>query len=466
MIVPVILSGGSGTRLWPLSRPAHPKQLLAMVDDRTMLRATIDRLVGVAEAAPPIVVCNADHHHLVATELAAAGHDPDRVVLEPIGRNTAPALAAAALLVDDQASLLLVLPADHVVENEPAFREAVAAGVPFAEEGRLVTFGIVPRSAETGYGYIEMGEPLSGSIREVAAFVEKPDLATAERYVAGGDHLWNSGMFLFRADRFLEELERRRPDIVAAVRHAVAGAVRDNGIHLDATAFGSSPSDSIDYAVMEHTDAAVVVPLDAGWSDVGSWLALWELSSPDSSGNVTIGDVIAIDMTGSYVRAGGRLVAAIGLDDVVVVDTPDALLVAAKERSQDVKGVVDRLRAGDRPEAERNRRERRPWGSFEVLETGSGYQVKRLTVSAGRRLSLQRHRNRAEKWTVVAGTGVVTVDEERTAVSRGDTVSIDVGSVHRVMNDGETDLEIIEVQVGSYLGEDDIERLEDDYGRS
>jgi mannose-1-phosphate guanylyltransferase/mannose-6-phosphate isomerase len=466
MIVPIILSGGSGTRLWPLSRPARPKQLLAMLGAETMLRATLDRLEGLEDVAEPFVVCNAGHHHLVAAELESAGHGTDRIVLEPVGRNTAPAVAAAAHLVADDAALLLVLPADHVITDRGAFAAAVRLGESYASEGSLVTFGIVPGYPETGYGYIRMGQELGDSVRRVDSFVEKPDVDTARSYVADGDHVWNSGMFLFSAGTYLEELRQHSPDIAEAATQAVAFATRSDGVHLDEDAFAGSPSDSIDYAVMEHTHRAVVVPLDAGWSDVGSWSAMWELSDRDGAGNVTIGDVVTIGTSGSYVRSDGKLVAVVGLEGVAVVDTPDALLVAALDDSQDVKAVVEQLRLDGRPEADTSTREVRPWGSFEVLGRGPGFQVKRLVLTPGRRLSLQRHRHRAEKWTVTSGRGVVTVDNDLLPVAEGDMVSIGVGSVHRVENDGDVALQIVEVQLGDYLGEDDIERLEDDFGRS
>ena len=386
MIVPVILSGGSGTRLWPMSRPRQPKQLLAMVDERTMLHATFDRLEGVPEIVDPWVVCNADHHHLVSRELFEAGFKPDNVILEPVGRNTAPAAAAAAMLIAerDPEALMLLLPADHVIEDEQAFHEAVGAAVDQSRNGMLATFGIVPTYAETGYGYIKVGDSITPEVARVAHFAEKPNAETAQRYLDTGNFLWNSGMFLFGVGRFLEELERLAPEILNAVRQAVARATREHGVSLDAASFAECPSDSIDFAVMEHTDSAVVVPLDAGWSDVGSWAALWELAAEQGENNVFIGDIAAVDVSGSYLRSESRLVAAIGVENLVVVETPDAVMVAPRERSQDVKAMVELLKTQQRREAEEHRISTESWGRAEVLFRNESLRVRRMVFEPNR----------------------------------------------------------------------------------
>jgi len=380
LIVPVILSGGSGTRLWPLSRRRQPKQLLAMVDERTMLHATFDRLNGLPEIVDPWVVCNADHHHLVSRELFDGGFKPDNVILEPVGRNTAPAAAAAAILIAerDPEALMLLLPADHVIEDEQAFHEAVGAAVEPSRNGMLATFGIVPTYAETGYGYIEVGEAIAPNVSRVAHFAEKPDAETAQKYLDAGKFLWNSGMFLFHVGRFLEELERLAPKILNAVRQAVATATREHGVALNAASFAACPSDSIDFAVMEHTDSAVVVPLDAGWSDVGSWAALWELEAEQGENNVFMGDIAAVDVSGSYLRSESRLVAAIGVRNLVVVETADAVMVAPRERSQDVKAMVDLLKKQMRREAVEHRISTESWGQAEVVFRNDSLRVRRL----------------------------------------------------------------------------------------
>jgi mannose-1-phosphate guanylyltransferase/mannose-6-phosphate isomerase len=466
-ITPVILSGGSGTRLWPASRAIKPKQLMALSGDRTMLQYTVERLHGLEGLGRPTVVCSAAHRHLVTAQLEELGLEP-RLIIEPIGRNTAPAAAAAALdsSADGHEALLLVLPADHIISDDTAFKAAVTAAVPHAEAGHLVTFGIVPEAPETGYGYIELGDPVEPGVNAISRFVEKPDAATAEAYLAGGRHLWNSGMFLFRPDRYLAELERLEPDIVAAVRSAVAGGTEDGALLLADDAFAACPSDSIDFAVMEHTTDGVVVPLAAGWSDVGSWNALWQVVDKDESGNATIGDALLVDSTNSYVHATSRLVTAYGIDDLVLVETPDAVLAVPRDRAQGVRAVVDALRDAERNEVDSATIEERPWGSFEILTNGDRYQVKRLVVHPGSKLSLQSHRHRAEEWVVVNGTAEVTLDDETVMAGEGETVSVAVGQRHRLANPGPIPLVVIEVQIGSYLGEDDIERYEDDYGRS
>lgn len=464
MIVPVILSGGTGTRLWPMSRPQRPKQFLPLTGERSMLRATVDRLVGLPGLTAPVVVCSAEQAHLVRREL---GDAEPRLILEPVGRNTAPAVAAAAMALSRTSDpILLVLPADHEINDAAPFKAAVVAGAALAESGRLVTFGVSPTYAETGYGYLKAGEPVGDLGFAVDAFVEKPDAETAAAYISSGDYSWNSGIFMFTASRYLEELERFEPDITAAVARAVGNAEIDEVLQLDSAAFAACPSDSIDFAVMERTEAAAMIPLDAGWSDVGSWAALWDLLDRDESGNVGHGDVAMVDSSGSLAWSEGRLLATVGIEDLIVVETADAILVVPRDRAQQVKGLVEDLRDRDRPEASEHSREVRPWGSFEVLDAGDRYQVKRLVVDPGSKLSLQSHRHRAEEWRVVNGTARVTLDDEVLTVPEGDTVSVSVGTRHRLENPGHIPLVVIEVQLGSYLGEDDIERYADDYGRS
>ncbi|GAB1406378.1 mannose-1-phosphate guanylyltransferase/mannose-6-phosphate isomerase [Thermomonas brevis] len=468
MLQPVLLSGGSGTRLWPLSREAYPKQFLPLAGEDTMLQATWRRVAGIADAAP-IVIAGEDHRFLVAEQLRQADAPTPAIVLEPVGRNTAPAIAAAALqaMADGGDPLLLVLPSDHVVRDDAAFRDAVRAAMPAAEAGALVTFGIVPDAPETGFGYIQADAgDAGGGVRKVLRFVEKPDAATAQGYLDAGGYYWNSGMFLLRASRYLEELQRFRPDIVAAVRAAFDGAARDGDfIRLQREAFAAGPSDSIDYAVMENTAAAMVLPVDIGWNDVGSWSALWEVSAQDGDGNAHHGDVIAIDSRNSYAYAR-RLVALVGVDDLVVVETDDAVLVARKDRVQQVKDVVARLKADQRTQAALHREVHRPWGSYDSVDVGDGFQVKRIKVKPGARLSLQSHAQRAEHWIVVRGTARVTRDNDVFELFANQSTYIPIGARHRLENPGTQMLELIEVQSGDYLGEDDIVRYEDQYGRS
>ena len=462
---PVLLSGGSGTRLWPLSREAYPKQFLPLAGDDTMLQATWQRVAALADAAP-IVVAGEDHRFLVAEQLRQIGAPTPAIVLEPLGRNTAPAIAAAALqaMAGGDDPLLLVLPSDHVVRDGDAFRAAVRQAMPAAEAGALVTFGIVPDAPETGFGYIqsEAGE----GVRKVLRFVEKPDGATAQAYLQAGGYYWNSGMFLLRASRYLDELQRFRPDIVAAVRASFDAAARDGDfIRLDQAAFAACPADSIDYAVMEKTHAAGVLPVDIGWNDVGSWSALWEVSEQDADGNAHHGDVISIDSRNSYAYAR-RLVALVGVDDLVVVETDDAVLVARKDRVQQVKDVVAQLKAQQRSQAVLHREVHRPWGSYDSIDMADGFQVKRIKVKPGARLSLQSHTRRAEHWVVVRGTARVTRDNDVFELFANQSAYIPIGAKHRLENPGSEMLELIEVQSGDYLGEDDIVRYEDVYGRS
>ncbi len=467
---PVLLSGGSGTRLWPLSREAHPKQFLALAGEDTMLQATWLRVAGIAADAAPIVVANEEHRFLVAEQLRQIGAPTPTIVLEPVGRNTAPAIAAAAFqaMADGDDPLLLVLPSDHVVRNDDAFHAAVREAIIAAEQGALVTFGILPTSPETGFGYIqaEAGAASEGHVRRVARFVEKPDAATARAYLDAGDYYWNSGMFLFRASRYLQELERFRPDIVAATKKAWNAAKRDGDfIRLDKDAFAACPPESIDYAVMERTDDAMVLPVDIGWSDLGSWSTLWDVAQHDADGNATHGDVIAIDSHNSYVHAR-RLVALVGVDNLVVVETDDAVLVARKDRVQQVKEVVARLKEGQRSQAALHREVHRPWGSYDSVDVGASFQVKRIKVKPGARLSLQSHTQRAEHWIVVSGTARVTRDNDVFELHANQSTYIPMGAKHRLENPGTQMLELIEVQSGDYLGEDDIVRYDDVYGRA
>ncbi|HOZ25325.1 MAG TPA: mannose-1-phosphate guanylyltransferase/mannose-6-phosphate isomerase [Thermomonas sp.] len=467
---PVLLSGGSGTRLWPLSREAYPKQFLPLAGDDTMLQATWLRVAALADAAHalnrPIVVAGEDHRFLVAEQLRQIGAPVPAILLEPIGRNTAPAIAAAALqaMAAGDDPLLLVLPSDHVVRDADAFRNAVRVAMPAAEAGALVTFGIVPNAPETGFGYIQAAA--GDGVRKVLRFVEKPDAATAQSYLGAGGYFWNSGMFLLRASRYLEELQRFRPEIVDAVRAAFEGAARDGDfIRLDKQAFSSCPSDSIDYAVMEKTDAAMVLPVDIGWNDVGSWSALWDVSEQDGDGNAHHGDVIAIDSRNSYAYAQ-RLVALVGVDDLVVVETDDAVLVARKDKVQQVKDVVATLKSQQRTQAALHREVHRPWGSYDSVDAGDGFQVKRIKVKPGARLSLQSHTRRAEHWIVVRGVARVTRDNDVFELFANQSTYIPIGAKHRLENPGAEILELIEVQSGDYLGEDDIVRYEDVYGRA
>jgi mannose-1-phosphate guanylyltransferase/mannose-6-phosphate isomerase len=467
VLIPVILSGGSGTRLWPLSRELYPKQLLPLIGAHTMLQETIRRLAGL-EVGEPLIVCNDSHRFLVAEQLRQIDVKPHAILLEPIGRNTAPAIALAAhaaLASGEGDPLLLVLPADHVIRDIPAFHKAIGAAEAGARTGALVTFGVVPDAPETGYGYIRRGEA-RGSAFGIASFVEKPALEQARGFVGSGEYYWNSGMFLFSARRYLEELERYAPDIAAACRDAAASGVRDlDFTRIDADVFKGCRSESIDYAVMEKTEAALVVPLSAGWSDVGSWSALHAASTPDAEGNVLHGDVLAEDTHGSYVHAESRLVATVGLNDHVVVETKDAVLVAPKDRVQDVKALVARLKAEGRYEHSVHREVFRPWGSYDSLDNGERYQVKRLMVKPGGVLSLQMHHHRAEHWVVVSGTARITRGDEVFLLEENQSTYIPIGVRHRVENPGRIPLHIIEVQSGGYLGEDDIVRFEDQYGR-
>ncbi len=462
-IHPVVLSGGSGTRLWPLSREHYPKQLLGLIGQQTLLQQTLARLDGLPDVAAPIVVCNEEHRFLVAEQVRAPGRQVGRIILEPVGRNTAPALTLAALELTGKGSdaLMIVMPADHVIRDVAAFHQALREAMALAEAGSLVTFGIKPSAPETGYGYIR-----KGADHKVAQFVEKPDAPTAERYVACGEYLWNSGMFVMRAAAWLEEIGRLRPEMLRACREAFdAGAADADFYRVNKEAFVSCPSDSIDYAVMEKTERAAVVPLDAGWSDIGAWSALWQVSPQDASGNVLQGDVFALDTSNALLISQSRLLAAVGLKDTIVVETPDAVLVAHKDHAQKVKDVVAHLKRQSRNEHLEHRRVYRPWGSYEGVDSGERFQVKRLVVKPGASLSLQMHHHRAEHWVVVRGTARVTRGEEVFLLSENQSTYIPIGAKHRLENPGTIPLEIIEVQSGSYLGEDDIVRFQDVYNR-
>lgn len=469
MIIPVILAGGSGTRLWPLSRKLYPKQLLPLVDDRTLVQNTILRLQGLGEIGDPIIICNEEHRFIIAEQMRAMGVSPAAIILEPVGRNTAPAVAVAALQAQagDAEATLLVLPADHLIGDPDRFHDAVRQAATHAAAGHLVTFGIVPSAPETGYGYILQGPPLARSnARAIERFVEKPDLATAGDYVASGQYFWNSGMFVFRAGAVLAELERFAPAIVDSCRKALDLAGQDlDFLRLDRDAFAACPEDSVDYAVMEQTDKGVMIPLSCGWNDLGSWEALWQAGGKDEDGNVTRGDVVLCDVHDSYLHAETRLLAAVGLQNHIVVETSDAVLISPRDRVQEVKKIVDKLKAENRIEAVSHKKVFRPWGHYESIGDGARYQVKRITVTPGQVLSLQKHFHRAEHWVVVQGTAVVTRDNEDILLRENESVYLPLGAVHRLANPGKIPLELIEVQVGSYLGEDDIIRFEDVYGR-
>jgi len=469
-IVPVILSGGTGSRLWPMSRALYPKQLLDLNSDRSMLRETIMRVVDPARFGAPLIVCNHEHRFVIGEQTRGAGVAPRAIILEPTGRDTAAACAVAALFVQRETpdAVLLFLPADHVIADVPAFLQAVDLGRKAAEAGSLVTFGIRPTRPETGYGYIRVGETegLPKGTRRVAAFVEKPPSDVAERYLADGDHLWNSGMFLFPVEALIAELERHSPATLEACRKALDLARPDlDFLRLDAGAFATAPAVSIDRAVMERTTLAAVVPCDLGWSDIGSWNALWEIGRRDARGNVGVGDALFNEADDCYVRGDACLTVVNGVRDLVVVVTEDAVLVSSRQAAGDVKLVVDRLRREGRNEALAHREAHRPWGTHRVLRQGERYQVKLLTINPGSRVSSQRHRHRAEHWVVVSGAAIVTRGEERVSVYENQSIDIPVGEIHRIENPGKIPLRVIEVQSGAYLGEDDVERLDDNYGR-
>jgi len=460
MITPVIMAGGSGSRLWPLSRSLYPKQFLALSGHGTMLQQTLERLSGLT-VERPVVICNEEHRFIVAEQLREI-NKPGAIILEPVGRNTAPAIALAAkIIIDSKDSLILILAADHIIKNEAAFVDAVEKAIPLAEAGKLVTFGIVPTEAHIGYGYIKRGVAVDDGY-QVDTFVEKPSADTANEYLAGKEHYWNSGIFLMKASRYLEELNQFRPDIYTACKRALENtATDDDFIRIDKVAFEKCPDESIDYAVMEKTDDAVVVPLDAGWSDIGSWSALWDVSHKNAEGNAAIGDCIIHETTNSLIQGSERLIATLGVDNLVIVDTKDALLVASKDKVQEVKKIVEQLKAEGRGEFKNHREVYRPWGKYDSIDTGTRYQVKRITVKPGEKLSIQMHHHRAEHWIVVSGLAKVTNGDKTFLVTENESTYIPIGVIHSLENPGVLPLEIIEVQSGSYLGEDDIVRFED-----
>ncbi|KID57935.1 mannose-1-phosphate guanyltransferase [Pseudoalteromonas luteoviolacea] len=466
MILPIIMAGGSGTRLWPLSRGDYPKQFLKLHGEKTMLQETVSRLTGL-DAAPVMLICNEEHRFIAAEQMRQLSTVHGGIFLEPVGRNTAPAIAIAAFkaLEDNDDTLLLVLAADHVIEDKEAFQSSIKCAEALAEQGKLVTFGIVGQEPETGYGYIKRGEAIKNGYI-VDCFIEKPDLKTAQRLVNSEDYYWNSGMFLFKASRYLEELKLFRPDIYDACQKAVQIQISDmDFVRIDRAAFEACPDESIDYAVMEHTKDAVVVPMDVGWNDVGGFAALWEVLEQDSQGNAFIGDVKSVDTKNTLVFGGDKLVTTVGVEDLVVIDTKDAVLVARKSECQKVKQIVQQLKADKRSEVTFHREVYRPWGKYYSVDSGERFQVKRITVKPGAKLSVQMHHHRAEHWIVVSGTAKVQIDDTEQFVTENESVYIPITAVHALENPGKVDLELIEVQSGSYLGEDDIVRFQDRYGR-
>ena len=467
MMLPVIMAGGTGSRLWPLSRDLMPKQFLKLDGDTTMLQATVQRLQGL-DTLPPLVICNEEHRFIAAEQMRQINQLDHNIILEPVGRNTAPAIALAAMTAvkKGQDPLLLVLAADHIISYSQEFRQVVAQASEFAAADNLVTFGIVATGPETGYGYIKRGVEKSGAY-SVQQFVEKPDLETAKSYVSSGEYYWNSGMFIFKASVYLAELKQHRPDIYSACEQAMAEVDPDlDFIRVNKEAFLACPDDSIDYAVMEKTTKAVVVPLNAGWSDVGSWSSLWDVTAKDENSNVHKGDVLSVASKHNYVFAETGLVATVGLENIIVVQTKDAVLVAAKDKVQDVKSIVQQLKGAGRTEHRIHREVYRPWGKYDSIDNGARYQVKRITVKPGEKLSIQMHHHRAEHWIVVSGTANVTVDGKDTLMSENQSIYIPLGAIHALENPGKIPLELIEVQSGAYLGEDDIVRFSDRYGRA
>lgn len=470
MITPVILAGGTGSRLWPLSRELYPKQFLSVTGDMSMLQQTTARLSGIEHSAP-ILICNEEHRFIAAEQMRLGGFKHSGIILEPVGRNTAPAIALAALQAinvtgDEGDPLLLVLAADHIIDNDVAFIESVKKALPFALNDKLVTFGIVPNAPETGYGYIKAGKK-DGNAFSVSEFVEKPDITTAKKYLESNEYYWNSGMFIFKASRYLEELAKFEPEILEMCKKAIATPSQDvEFTRVDPTIFETCPDKSIDYAIMEKTDSAMVVPMDAGWSDVGSFSALWDVSEKDKDQNVIKGDVIAVDSTNNYIFAENKLVSTLGVDNLVIIETKDAILVANKDKVQDVKSIVNKLHEADRTEQKLHREVYRPWGKYDSIDFGARDQVKRITVKPGEKLSIQKHYHRSEHWIVVSGTASVLNGDKTIIVTENESTYIPLGTIHALENPGKIPLEMIEVQTGSYLGEDDIVRFEDRYGRS
>jgi mannose-1-phosphate guanylyltransferase len=462
------MAGGTGSRLWPMSRELHPKQFLRLHSIHSMLQETLKRLDGVG-VSEPVVICNEDHRFMVAEQLRQIDMLSHNIILEPVGRNTAPAIALAALNAIAQGNdpIMLVLAADHIINDVEAFHRAIDLALPHAAAKSLVTFGIVPTGPETGYGYIQRGECKNGSVAApVQRFVEKPDSETAQSYIETGEYYWNSGMFMFRAKRYLEELEKFRPDILAACRDALANTECDkNFINVDRDAFSACPDDSVDYAVMEKTHDAVVIPLDAGWSDVGSWSALWEVSKKDSAGNALTGDTFLYDSRDCYINTDEKLVAAVGVENLVIVNTKDAVLVVDRSKVQDVKKIVEHLKKNKRSEYRRHREVYRPWGRCDILVAEKRFNVNRITVNPGEAFSLQMHHHRAEHWVVLSGTARVTTGDKTFLITENQSTFIPVAVIHRLENPGNIPLELIEIQSGSYLGDDDVIRIKDHYGR-
>jgi len=485
-ITPVILSGGSGTRLWPLSRKQHPKQYLSLADEQTMLQATIERLQGLEDLAAPVIICNQEHRFLAAEQLQQINIEKPTIILEPEGKNTAPAIAAAAHYIttkirghdldsigikdrvplSSSSQLLLVLPADHIIQDTQAFHQAIKIARKQVEQDKLVTFGITPTESNTGYGYIEKSSEMEDHACKIKRFVDKPDLETAKQYLENGSYLWNSGMFVFSAQNYLKELNKYNPKISESCKQAIEQAKQDyDFLRLDPTAFSESPVDSIDYAVMEKTENAVVVALDAGWNDIGNWSALYQIGEKDKNGNVIKGNAITTETTNSYIDANHHMVATIGVDNLIIVDTADATLVVSKDKTQQVKQIVEQLQQQKRTEEQLHRKVYRPWGWYDTIDNGHRFKVKRICVNPGATLSLQKHYHRAEHWVVVKGIAQITNGEQKELLNENQSTYISIGTAHRLENPGKLLLEMIEVQSGSYLGEDDIERIEDNYGR-
>ncbi|MBU0462050.1 MAG: mannose-1-phosphate guanylyltransferase/mannose-6-phosphate isomerase [Proteobacteria bacterium] len=471
MIIPIILAGGSGTRLWPLSRQLYPKQLIDIYNEKTMLQNTVLRLQGLEMIGSPIVVCNEDHRFMTADQLKNIEIDSLAIILEPIGRNTAPAIALAALkaMEHEEDPILLVLPADHVIEKKLDFHAAIQAGLIYAEKDNLITFGVIPDSPETGFGYIKKGKLLESATgaSKIERFVEKPDLDTAKKFFDSGSYCWNSGMFMFKASAIIKELETLAPDIMMPCKGLIEAGVQDlDFFRISLEGFKDIPSDSIDYAVMEKTSKGIVIPFDAGWNDLGSFDALWQAGKKDENLNVIKGDVMTHDVKGSYINSESSLIAAVGIENFVIVETKDAILVSPRDQVQDVKKIVKQLKDNNRNEIISHRKVYRPWGSYETVDSGHRFQVKRITVNPGAKLSLQKHFHRAEHWTVVSGAATVTKGEEEMLLKEDESTYIPLGTLHRLENPGKISLELIEVQSGSYLGEDDIVRFDDVYGRN
>ncbi len=465
-VIPVLLSGGSGTRMWPLSRSHYPKQFLPLASGQSLLQETIMRLPDRDDIAGPTIICNENHRFMVIRQLNEQGIGGATIILEPFGRNTAPAVTLAALSVENPDDILLVLAADHSIRDRNALASSIHSAVESAMTGKLVTFGIAPNAAKTGYGYIQCGKAEGEAAYQIERFVEKPDKTAAEDFLSSGEFFWNSGMFAFRASCFLSEIEKHQPAILEHCRQALDKARVDMGFtRIDHEAFDRCPSNSIDYAVMEKTKQAVVVPLDAGWNDVGSWSSLWEMSDKDEYGNKVYGDVLTCHSRNNLLHSEKRLVAAVGLEDTIVVETPDAVMVAAKDRAQDVKQIAEQLKAADRAEADAHRKVHKPWGWYDCIGSGTRYQVKRICVDPGAKISYQMHHHRAEHWIVTKGTAKIILDSKEFILREDESTYIPIGCKHRLANEGKLPLEIIEVQTGSYLAEDDIVRFDDDYGR-